>query len=209
MARFQKYKDHLSQEDGTETWRTIYYRRSTWTNHISITITRIMEDSQRLSCHITPTISENEIYGKNYPEPPAELEDGEEVYEVETILNHRKRGRSYQYYVKWKGNPVSDASWELEQAFSDDGDTLSRYKRRHKLWNPKRHAFPPRTTMRNELDVCLAAQQIVWHHGRIVLHKVGTRKQTKPNYQWRPDLWLILNNRTILKTSLSTILLFC
>ena len=76
---------------------------------------------------------ENEIYGKNYPEPPAELEDGEEVYEVETILNHRKRGRSYQYYIKWKGYPVSDASWEPEQAFSDDGDTLSRYKRRHKL----------------------------------------------------------------------------
>jgi len=48
---------------------------------------------------------ENKIYGKNYPEPPAELEDGEEVYKVETILNHRKRGRSYQYYVKWKGYP--------------------------------------------------------------------------------------------------------
>ena len=35
---------------------------------------------------------ENETYGQNYPEPPPELLDGEEVYEVETILNHRKRG---------------------------------------------------------------------------------------------------------------------
>jgi len=76
---------------------------------------------------------ENKIYGKNYPEPPAELEDREEVYKVETILNHRKGGRGYQYYVKWKGYPVSDASWEPEQAFSNDGDTLSLYKQRHKL----------------------------------------------------------------------------
>ena len=35
---------------------------------------------------------ENDVYGKNFTEPPAELEEGEEVYEVETILNHRKRG---------------------------------------------------------------------------------------------------------------------
>jgi hypothetical protein len=39
---------------------------------------------------------ENEIYGENFTEPPPELIDGEEVYDVETILNHRKRGRGYQ-----------------------------------------------------------------------------------------------------------------
>jgi len=151
---------------------------------------------------------ENEIYGKNYPEPSAELEDGEEVYKVETILNHRKRGRSYQYYVKWKGYPVSDASWEPEQAFSDDSDTLSLYKQRHKLWNPKQHAFPQGTTTQNKLDVHLAAQWIVWHHGWIVLYKVGTRERTKPNCQQWLEFWPVQNNRKILKTSLSTILLF-
>jgi hypothetical protein len=46
---------------------------------------------------------ENDTYGENYPEPPPELEDGEEVYKVETILRHRKRGRGYQYFVKWWG----------------------------------------------------------------------------------------------------------
>ena len=30
----------------------------------------------------------NEVYGENYTEPPQELVEGEEVYEVETILNH-------------------------------------------------------------------------------------------------------------------------
>jgi hypothetical protein len=76
---------------------------------------------------------ENEVYGENYPEPPPELEEGEEVYEVETILNHRKRGRGYQYFIKWRGYPISDASWEPEHAFSNDGDTLTKYKLRHQL----------------------------------------------------------------------------
>ena len=60
---------------------------------------------------------ENEIYGNNYPQPLAELLEGEEVYEVETILKHRKRGRGYQYY---KGYPVTEATWENKSAFFND-----------------------------------------------------------------------------------------
>jgi hypothetical protein len=76
---------------------------------------------------------ENDTYGPNFMEPPPELLEGEEVYEIETILNHRKRGRGHQYYVKWKGYPISDATWEPEDSFSDDGDTLLQYKLRHHL----------------------------------------------------------------------------
>ena len=76
---------------------------------------------------------ENEIYGENYPEPPPDLEDGEENYEVETILNHRRRGRGYHYYVKWKGYPITEASWEPESSFNEDGDMLLLYKQRHQL----------------------------------------------------------------------------
>ena len=35
---------------------------------------------------------ENEVYGKNYPRLLPDVEDGEEVYEVEQILKHRRRG---------------------------------------------------------------------------------------------------------------------
>jgi len=76
---------------------------------------------------------ENNIYGSNFPEPPTELENEEEVYEVDSIINHQKRGRGYQYYVKWKGYPISEASWEPEQAFSDDGNMLILYKNQHRL----------------------------------------------------------------------------
>ena len=64
---------------------------------------------------------------------PPELEEGEEVYDMETILNHRKRGQDYQYFVKWRGYPITDASWEPEHVFSNDGDTLTRYKPQHNL----------------------------------------------------------------------------
>ena len=76
---------------------------------------------------------ETEVYGANYPRPPPELVKGEEVYEVENILKHRRRGRGYQYYVKWKGYPIKEALWEPEEVFSDDGDLLSLYKDRHQL----------------------------------------------------------------------------
>ena len=76
---------------------------------------------------------ENEVYGNNYPRPLPELLEGEEVYKVETILKHRRRGRGYQYYVKWKGYPITEATWETESAFSNDRDMLQKYKERYQL----------------------------------------------------------------------------
>ena len=88
---------------------------------------------------------ENEIYGANYEWPPAELDhEGQEVYNVEAILRHRKRGRRYQYYVKWEGYPITKASWEPEGSFSNDGDVLNQYKTRHQLWvRARRPPKPP------------------------------------------------------------------
>ena len=67
---------------------------------------------------------ENKVYGANFSQPPAELIEGEEVYEVDTILRHRRRGRGYQYLVKWKDYPISEASWEPADVFSKDGNLL-------------------------------------------------------------------------------------
>lgn len=74
---------------------------------------------------------ETEVHRENFPEPPTELCEGEELYDVETILNHQ-RGRGYQYFVKWQGYPTSDASWELEHMFVDN-DMLEEYKLFHHL----------------------------------------------------------------------------
>jgi len=68
------------------------------------------------------------------------MENGERVIgmlrHVIIGLRYRSRectpswaGDDEEEYVKWKGYPISEALWEPEQAFSDDGNMLSLYKR--------------------------------------------------------------------------------
>jgi chromatin segregation and condensation protein Rec8/ScpA/Scc1 (kleisin family) len=62
---------------------------------------------------LTPFVETSE-YGQAYPQPPPELIDGEEEYEVEEILNDRIKPRmqnQMQYYMKWKGYSQSENSW--------------------------------------------------------------------------------------------------
>ena len=76
---------------------------------------------------------ENETHGANFPQPPPELLEGEEVYEVESIIRHRQRGQGHQYLMKWKGYPITDVTSESKSAFSNDCDMLSTYKDQHQL----------------------------------------------------------------------------
>jgi len=41
------------------------------------------------SSHLTPYRKTN-VHGKNFPEPPPDLINGEEEYEVDSIKDHRK-----------------------------------------------------------------------------------------------------------------------
>ena len=52
---------------------------------------------------------ETETHSKNYTQPPPELLEEQEVYEVETIIKHHWWGCSYQYFIKWKGYPIEEA----------------------------------------------------------------------------------------------------
>jgi hypothetical protein len=40
------------------------------------------------------------------------LPDGQQAWEVEQILDRRKRGRRVEYLVAWKGYPLYEATWE-------------------------------------------------------------------------------------------------
>ena len=85
---------------------------------------------------------ENDTHRANFPRPPPELLEGEEVYEVESILKHRCGGRGYQYLIKWKGYLITKATWEAEMAFSNDGNMLTTYKDWHQLWKRKETQCP-------------------------------------------------------------------
>jgi len=74
---------------------------------------------------------ETDVHGKNFPEPPPDLVNGEEEYEVESIRNHRKRGRGYQYLVVWKG--YSAETWESESNLKNASEILQSYKSRKNL----------------------------------------------------------------------------
>ena len=56
---------------------------------------------------------EMDIHGPNFMQPPPDLVDGEEEYEVKEILDSRKhnQGRRVQYLVKGKGYPSLDNQW--------------------------------------------------------------------------------------------------
>jgi Chromo (CHRromatin Organisation MOdifier) domain len=76
---------------------------------------------------------ENEVYGENYIRPLPDIEEGEEVYEVEQILKHRKRGRGYKYLVKWVSYPITEASWEPKSNLTGATDILQEYQELHQL----------------------------------------------------------------------------
>ena len=78
-------------------------------------------------------------HGVNFHQPPPEMVDGEEEYEVQTIMGHRffGKGRKLQYLVRWKGYSAADDTWEAaDQVFAPQ--LLEAYHRKH----PKSHPFP-------------------------------------------------------------------
>src|SRR5713226_288802 len=77
---------------------------------------------------------ENAVHGPNFSRPPPDLIQGVEEYEVEHLINHRRHGRArtLQYFVKWKGYPESDNTWESAQDIHAP-DLVKQYHQRYPL----------------------------------------------------------------------------
>jgi Chromo (CHRromatin Organisation MOdifier) domain len=73
------------------------------------------------------------FHGENYIRPLPDIEEGEEVYKVEQILKHRKRGRGYEYLIKWVGYPITKALWEPKSNLTGATDILCKYQELHQL----------------------------------------------------------------------------
>jgi hypothetical protein len=84
------------------------------------------------ACLLSPH-KETEEHGPNYTNPPPDLINGEQEYEIEAIIAHRKQGRQTQYLVKWKGYDSSENTWLFERDLLNAGETLANYKLRQNL----------------------------------------------------------------------------
>ena len=83
-----------------------------------------------LRMHSTFPISSLEPYrgpcGERPSSPVTTALQAQPAYEVEAILDHKGKGRSRQYLIKWKDYDVSENSWEPRRNL-DDGPLIKEY----------------------------------------------------------------------------------
>jgi hypothetical protein len=60
--------------------------------------------------------------------PPPEVKDGEEQYEVESVLAKRGVGARAQYLVKWVGYDHYEATWEKSSALANAKEAVREYE---------------------------------------------------------------------------------
>ena len=81
---------------------------------------------------LTP-FKETDSHGQAFPEPPPDIVNDEEEWEVEAIVGHQRRGRGYQYLTHFKGYPTSKDVYLPEREFGHAQEILGEYKRTHRL----------------------------------------------------------------------------
>jgi Chromo (CHRromatin Organisation MOdifier) domain len=68
--------------------------------------------------------------GRMETRPPPDLDQGSDVYNVESILDRRVtpsgRGFKIEYLVKWEGYPLHEATWEPKYNLADAGTRVQR-----------------------------------------------------------------------------------
>jgi Chromo (CHRromatin Organisation MOdifier) domain len=136
LVGFKTSEDKLSQEDGSKTRRTIQNRGGTGSLGLVTYQLKLLESWQiHKVFHATLLYpyQENKVYGENYIRPLPDIEEGEEVYEVEQILKHRKHEQGYEYLIKWVGYLITKASWEPNSNFTGATDILQEYQELHQL----------------------------------------------------------------------------
>ena len=88
---------------------------------------------------------EDTIPGRVFEEPPPEIVEDEEEYEVEAILNSRYFRRKLQYLVRWRGYDESHDEWIAADQLEHAPIAVREFHQRHpEAWSPN-HRPPPRT----------------------------------------------------------------
>jgi Chromo (CHRromatin Organisation MOdifier) domain len=77
---------------------------------------------------------QNDPYNREVPPPPPIDVDGEEEYEIETIIASRMRGRPRRnhHLVRWKGWGAEYGDWIAEENLEHAGELIEEFKQREK-----------------------------------------------------------------------------
>lgn len=81
---------------------------------------------------LTPFVPPFAEHQKRPPPAPADMIDGHEEYEVEEILNSRKRGRyGIEYFVHWKGYGIEERTWEPPANITHADDSITEFHKKY------------------------------------------------------------------------------
>ncbi|KAI0311336.1 chromo domain-like protein [Amylostereum chailletii] len=76
---------------------------------------------------------ETTAHGPNYKQPPPDLIDNEEEYNIEDIVDSKptRNKKDIQYLVKWAGYPDSENTWLPCSSLSKVTDMIDTFHKRH------------------------------------------------------------------------------
>ncbi|KNE95009.1 hypothetical protein PSTG_11706 [Puccinia striiformis f. sp. tritici PST-78] len=72
----------------------------------------------------------DQIEGRRRAEPGPIIVDGEEEWEVDQLLDCRKRGRGREFLVEWKGFGPDSNSWEPETNLSNSKELIDKFDKK-------------------------------------------------------------------------------
>lgn len=93
-------------------WTQTTFDYSDGTAEIDVESTTLQDQRQHASDMLS---CQRKLLELDIGEEDDKMED-ERIYEVEKILNHRKRGRHTEYQVQWKG--FKETTWETIDKFN-------------------------------------------------------------------------------------------
>ena len=78
---------------------------------------------------------ETEAHGINHLEPPPDVIEGEEEYEVEKVLDSKRIGRNKKlhYLIRWKGYSEVHDTWEPEDNVKNTRKLIEHFHKQHPI----------------------------------------------------------------------------
>uniref|UniRef100_A0A0W0GDJ2 Chromo domain-containing protein n=1 Tax=Moniliophthora roreri TaxID=221103 RepID=A0A0W0GDJ2_MONRR len=79
---------------------------------------------------------ETDVHGPNFLEPPPDIVEGQEEYEVEAIIGHRPKRKNQppkEYLVSWKGYDSSHNQWLKPAGLKHSMELYLEYKTKYNL----------------------------------------------------------------------------